>query len=63
MMSMLIFGALIQLKAQPHHKDFDIENMSKMQTERMKKDLILTNKQTGEVSAINLKFAKKWKRN
>ncbi len=58
-MSILLLGSTTQLKAQPQHKSFNAEDMSKMQTERMKKDLNLSDKQTDEVSAINLKFAKK----
>ena len=58
-MSILLLGSTTQLKAQPQNKSFNAEDMSKMQTERMKKDLNLSDKQTDDVSTINLKFAKK----
>jgi len=47
------------MQAQPPHKEFNAEEMSKQQTEMMKKELNLTDKQTTDVSAINLKYAKK----
>ncbi|MCW3788632.1 hypothetical protein [Plebeiibacterium sediminum] len=59
LMSILLIGSITQAKAQPQQRSFNAEDMSKMQTERMKKDLKLSDKQTDEVSAINLKYAKK----
>ncbi len=57
--TILLVSFAISTKAQPQHKKFNAEDMSKMQTEMMKKELNLSDKQTTEVSAINLKFAKK----
>ena len=57
--TLLFVCIAVSTQAQPQHKKFNAEDMSKMQTEMMKKELNLSDKQTTEVSAINLKFAKK----
>ncbi len=57
--TILFVSLALTANAQPQHKEFNAEDMSKMQTERMKKELNLSDKQTTEVSAINLKYAQK----
>ncbi len=59
--TILFVSMALTANAQPQHKEFNAEDMSKMQTERMKKELNLSDKQTTEVSAINLKYAQKMK--
>ncbi len=57
--TILFVSLTVSANAQPQHKEFNAEDMSKMQTERMKEELNLSDKQTTEVGAINLKFAQK----
>ncbi len=57
--ALLFLSISAQTNAQPQHQKFSAEDMSEKQTEMMKKELNLSDEQTTEVSAINLKFAKK----